>query len=114
MNVIIAGGRDIEVTEVAIQNVVDFLKEVGATTVMSGGAPGGDKIGEEAAKRLGLPIGTYKAQWKLFGKSAGPIRNEEMAKVGHILGYLPGGTGTTDMVNRMLKKGKEVHKLYHK
>jgi len=50
------------------------------TEIVSGGARGVDRLGERYARQRGLPCTVFPAQWGKYGKSAGPIRNAEMAK----------------------------------
>ena len=78
MKVIIAGGRDID----DFNLVKEAVKESGfeITEVVSGKAPGADKLGERWAEESGIPVKEFPADWELHGKSAGPIRNVQMAK----------------------------------
>lgn len=48
--------------------------------VVSGGARGADKMGEEWAKRNNIKTLIFIAEWDKFGKSAGFIRNEDIIK----------------------------------
>lgn len=47
--------------------------------VFDGGAMGADHYGRKWAEKCGYKVHEYPADWKQFGKSAGYIRNEEMA-----------------------------------
>lgn len=77
MKVIIAGSRTIrdyrEVTKAIEQSGFEI------TEVVSGGAMGVDLLGERWARRNGIPVKCFVADWYEYGKSAGPIRNTEMA-----------------------------------
>ena len=54
--------------------------------ICSGGCPkGGDRFAEIIAKKFDIPILLYKADWKKFGKSAGFIRNSDIAQSSEIL-----------------------------
>jgi len=79
MRVIIAGSRNF--------NNFNFLKRVikksgfQITKIISGGARGVDRLGEKYSKEiLKKDPEIFKANWKLFGKRAGMLRNEKMAK----------------------------------
>ena len=48
------------------------------TMIISGGCKGADKIAENIAKELNIPIEIYNAEWDKYGNSAGPIRNKKM------------------------------------
>lgn len=78
MRTIIAGGRTI--TDYSL--VLKAIKEssLNITTVISGGASGVDLLGERYAKEKHLALEVYKAEWKKYGASAGPIRNRKMAE----------------------------------
>ena len=51
-----------------------------ATGIVSGGARGVDKLGEQIADEQHIPVTKFLADWDNYGKGAGFIRNEEMAK----------------------------------
>src|SRR6187401_1706565 len=78
MKTIIAGSRDIKLYSIVEKAIQQSGFEI--TTVISGKANGVDKLGEEYAKKNNLPIMKFPANWDLYGKSAGYIRNDEMAK----------------------------------
>lgn len=48
--------------------------------IVSGGARGADSLAERYAKEKGYELHVIKAEWDLYGKSAGYRRNEEMHK----------------------------------
>lgn len=79
--VIIAGGRLFDdytylkdSMDYLLQNVKDEI------TVVCGKARGADTLGERYAEERGYAIHYFSADWDRYGKSAGYIRNEEMAK----------------------------------
>ncbi len=49
------------------------------TEVVSGAAPGADRLGEVWAKAHEVPIIRMPAEWDLHGRAAGPRRNQRMA-----------------------------------
>jgi len=54
--------------------------------IVSGGCKtGGDKFAENLAKKYNLKITLYLADWKKYGKAAGFIRNDDIAKNSDIL-----------------------------
>lgn len=77
MKTIIAGSRDL------FNEAIDLLNKeahgFGITEVVSGGATGSDKAGEVWANNNNVNVKLFPADWFKFGKSAGPIRNKEMA-----------------------------------
>jgi hypothetical protein len=48
--------------------------------IISGGASGADTLGERYAIERHLTLERYPADWQLYGRSAGIIRNHQMAK----------------------------------
>lgn len=76
MKTIIAGSRTI-LDRRKVFEILDSYDWV--TEVISGCAKGVDTIGEEWAKKKGLPIARFPADWLKHGKKAGYLRNLEMA-----------------------------------
>lgn len=110
MKVIVAGGRDLVETKELFDFVTEKLISMGATQEVCGGAKGGDQIGAKAARLLGIQVVTFPANWHLYGKSAGMIRNQRMADYADALIALPGGKGTDGMIKLAQKKGMEIVK----
>lgn len=83
-------------------------------TIISGGAKGADYIGEMFAKEFGTGLSIYNADWDTYGKKAGHIRNEEMAKVGDgLLLFWDGESkGSQDMMFKALAKNIPVFVVY--
>ena len=79
--VIITGGRDfnnypglVKVMDKLLSNINDEI------IVVCGKARGADSLGEKYAKERGYTIRYFPADWDMNGRSAGYIRNEEMAQ----------------------------------
>lgn len=81
MKLIIAGSRDFNDYELLSKEVYKILprKRDSSIEIVSGGATGADALGEKYAKEHMLKIKKFPANWNLYGKSAGPIRNKEMS-----------------------------------
>jgi len=82
------------------------------TEVISGGARGIDQAGEEWAYWSGeRPVKKFPADWDKHGKSAGYIRNKEMAEYAdELLAIWDGHSkGTLNMITEMQKLDKPVH-----
>jgi hypothetical protein len=82
--------------------------------IVHGAARGADRIADEEAGKLGFLTEPHAADWDLYGKKAGPIRNEEMAALGADLciAFWDGkvtNSGTMDMVDRAKKHGIPYH-----
>ncbi len=108
MKTIIAGSRD----GVVYNDIVEAVKESGfdISVVISGAARGADRFGERYAKENNIEIEQYPADWNQYGKSAGYIRNSQMANVADALIAIWDGTskGTKNMINTAEKKGLKV------
>lgn len=79
MRTIIAGSRS-----ATYQNVTDALSAChfsdDMTEVVSGCAQGADTHGETVARLMGISVARFPADWKQYGKSAGVMRNAQMAQ----------------------------------
>jgi hypothetical protein len=80
------------------------------TDLIHGAAKGADALACRWALRNGLTINSFSANWKLHGKAAGPIRNQQMIDMGKpdLVIAFPGGDGTADMVRRSIVANIEV------
>lgn len=102
MKLIIAGSRHI--------HSYSLLEEaVGSsgfkpTEIFSGCAGGVDQLGEQYATEHAIVLRRFYADWSIFGKSAGPIRNREMAENADALIALWDGAsrGTSDMIKKAI------------
>ena len=82
--VVIAGCRDYNNYDEA-KSYIDFclsnIRKENNIVIVSGCASGADALGERYAKENGFKVEKYPADWKTYGKSAGPMRNKQMAEV---------------------------------
>jgi len=73
---------------------------------------GADKFGGRAAGELGIPVQPVPADWALYGKAAGSLRNQRMLdeyRPNLCLAFPdPESRGTWDMVRRARKAGVET------
>lgn len=109
-SVIVAGGRDFTPKQAHYDWIVKILISLHASEIVSGGCSGADRFGEAAAKHYSLSIKRFPAEWDKYGKAAGPMRNEEMAKYADACILFPGGRGTADMERRARAHGLTVVK----
>lgn len=109
MRTIIAGSRGITDPEL-LQDVITKIDWV-PTTVISGGARGVDFIGESWAIAEGIPLKIYRADWNMHGKSAGYIRNVQMAEEADALIAIWDGEsrGTKHMIDVATSKGLKIY-----
>ena len=83
MKTIIAGSRSLNKIEHVIEAV--RLSNFNITEVISGEAVGIDSQGKNWAFIHDIPVKSFPAEWDVYGKRAGYIRNDEMAKYGEAL-----------------------------
>ena len=109
MRVVIFGSRGI--TDMAILEQAIKQASFHITTIISGGAKGADALGEAYANAHNIPLEIYKPDWKKYGRKAGPLRNEQMAKLADAgIGLWDGQSrGTRHMHSYMQKIGKPVY-----
>lgn len=108
MKLIIAGGRKYQLTGRDFYCLDLHFKKV-VSEVISGGASGADSDGEYWAKRSIIPFKIFKADWKKYGKSAGPRRNVLMAQYADAVVLFPGGSGTESMYQEAKKYGIKIY-----
>jgi len=58
------------------------IKEYSPEVVIEGEARGADSLARLAAESLNIPVIKFPAQWDLYGRAAGPIRNKQMLEEG--------------------------------
>lgn len=112
--VIVCGSRSSE-NAAFVASVLDRVHNASPIGVLvTGGATGVDAHaaawGEARYKSEARPqLEVHPADWDTHGKSAGPIRNQEMAALGADLCVaFAGGPGTADMRARATKRGIAV------
>ena len=101
MRCIIAGSRDATKWQVRFAIVAcDWSLDI--TEVVSGGARGADRYGEEWARACDIPVRKFPALWGKYGKSAGQRRNTQMAQNADALIAIWDGVspGTEDMIQQ--------------
>jgi len=109
MRTIIAGGRT--VTDPKL--LQEALSQCGwtPTLVLCGLAKGADTLGEEYALDNDIPVEYYPANWNKFGRTAGFIRNIQMADNAVALIALWDGVskGTAHMITAARKRKLKVY-----
>lgn len=78
--VIIAGTRSIIDYLVVIKAIEESRFQI--DEVVCGEAQGPDSLGKRWAIENNIPVQSFPAEWKIYGKSAGYIRNAQMGKYG--------------------------------
>jgi hypothetical protein len=109
MKVIIAGSRNVDDYKL----VAETIRRSGytITEIVSGCAVGVDRLGEQWARANDIPIKEMPANWNMFGKIAGSIRNRDMAIYADAAIIIWDGEskGTRNMIENMVRKKKPYH-----
>ena len=94
MRIVVTGGRDFADREMVV-SAMSALGVGDGDVIVDGCASGADTLCAEVASKLGAEIEPHPADWKKYGKAAGPLRNHEMIDSGcDFLLAFPGGRGT--------------------
>lgn len=98
MKTIIAGSRNITDTSLVLQACIDSGFQI--TEIISGKANGVDACGEGIAHEFNIPVKEFPADWPQYGRAAGAIRNEQMARYAEALIAVWDGrsSGTKNMI----------------
>lgn len=85
--------------------IIDWNEEI-----VSGGAPGADTLAVRYATEADIPFKVFPADWKKYGRSAGPRRNRQMAEYADaaIVFWDGKSRGTQNMIQQMRELGKAV------
>jgi len=110
---IVAGGRNFSdrvVMHMAIYRIINTSLAGKDVTFVTGMARGADMLGRAIALDNGFPVVEMPADWDKHGRSAGYVRNAEMADVADgLLAFWDGSSrGTKGMIDVARKKGLEV------
>lgn len=106
MKTIIAGGRDFQESWLVNQTIASLPWSI--SEVVCGEAKGADFEGKRWALKNNIPVKSFPANWKRFGRRAGHIRNAEMAGYAEAAiifwnGFSEGTANMLDLANRHLK-----------
>ena len=113
IRVVIAGCRNYTNYDEA-RSYIDFclseIRKENKIVIVSGGASGADAMGERYAEENGFEVERYPADWKRYGRSAGPARNKKMAEISDyvICFWDEKSKGTKSMIEYAKKYGKPV------
>ncbi len=113
MKLIIAGTRDLDLEADRLTWFMAGFEFGDVTEIVSGASGLIDQLGEHVAAENSIPVKQFPAQWDVYGKSAGPRRNREMAQYGDALLLVWNGVsrGSQNMRDEMLALGKPVYEV---
>lgn len=109
MRVLVCGSRHYRDQE-RINRELSVIGNI--SEIVHGGARGADTCAETFARDRGLPYSRFDANWELYGRAAGPIRNRRMLEEGKpdlVVAFLaPHSRGTKNMIEQAEKAGVPV------
>lgn len=103
---IITGGR----TYSNRSHLFKILKALRVNKIINGGCSGADELSTDFAIEHKLEFEIEKADWKKYGRSAGPKRNKKML-IEHpdaVVVAFKGGDGTENCINQALRMERLV------
>lgn len=111
-SVVVFGGRDLWLSVFALDHWLGvFGLTPGSFKLIEGEAAGVDVSARRWAEHHGMVPLKFLAQWRLYGKGAGPIRNGLMADAADYgIGFITDGSrGTANMRDQLRSRGKIAH-----
>lgn len=80
MRILVTGSRDWDNRNYIEMVLLSYAHD--PVTIVEGGARGADSIAATFAESQGWTVETWIAQWEVYGRSAGFIRNSSMVESG--------------------------------
>ena len=110
MKILITGDRNFSsLGKKIIENLFQQLKEKDVMIIHGHCPSGADHYADTCANNLKIPVKRYPANWKKYGKAAGPIRNRQMIEIEKpnvVFAFhdkIEASKGTKDTVNCSIK-----------
>ena len=115
--VIISGSRtfnDYAIVRDACDNILQDKADSHNILIVSGTAKGTDRLGEQYAFERGYEILRFPADWQKYGRSAGIIRNKEMAFAADaLIAFWDGkSAGTASMIRFAKEKNMSIRIIH--
>lgn len=113
MTILVCGSRNWVDSDRIEKVLSSIIRDYGPSnvTVAHGAARGADSIAAEIAEKFGCLVRAFPAEWHLYNRAAGPIRNRQMLHYAHpdmVIAFhedLENSKGTLDMVTRAQRAG---------
>lgn len=110
LKIVVAGSRnfnDYELLKETLDNLLGNISPTETVEIVSGTARGADRFGERYARERNYALKRFPANWDKYGKSAGYIRNEEMARYSNygVIFWDESSRGTKHMIDLLHKYG---------
>lgn len=113
MRIVVTGGRDFADSAAVAKALAAVHRKHNIDLLIHGAARGADTLAANWARRAGIQVASFAADWRTHGKAAGIMRNQSMLGIGKpdACVAFAGGRGTADMVARCTKAGLPVWKV---
>ncbi len=102
--ILVCGGRDFTDRSLIYRLLDQVIAAMNwhKVEIISGAARGADSLAIDWAVLREHKYTAFPADWKQYGRQAGPIRNQKMLDIGKpdLVIAFPGGRGTADMIER--------------
>jgi len=94
------------------EDILVLHGNAGGHDPLTGATMGADKIADREARGLGYEVHSFPADWKRYGKAAGPIRNRLMLDEDpDLVLAFGGGRGTLDTITEAERRGIPVRRF---
>lgn len=124
IRIIVAGSRDFDDYKLLEENLDNYINDLvlepeDRIKIISGTARGADILGERYASTRKYFVHRFPADWNRYGRRAGYLRNEKMAKYaaienGVLFAFWNGESkGTKYMIDLAKRYGLEVHVILY-
>ena len=112
MRVLVCGGRDFDNIAFIWTQMNRIHTETPITAMITGGQRGVDTIANEWGKTKPIERFVSRAEWKKYGRPAGPKRNARMLEWRpDLVVAFPGGPGTANMIEQAKRACVPVKKI---
>lgn len=119
MKLLVCGSREFTDFELLTRKLDEYLSsaDLSKLEIVSGAARGADTLAEQYAHLRGIKFTSFPADWNRYGRSAGFIRNDEMAEyckgpMNACVAFWDGdSSGTQHMMKTALRKRMSVLKV---
>lgn len=110
MRLLVCGGRDYFDRGAVFAALDRVHAKRDVKFVIQGAASGADNLAVQWACEREVKVKSFRANWRVHGKRAGPVRNQQMLDEGKPDGVVafPGGRGTANMVALARQAGVKV------
>jgi len=122
VKLLICGSRDFNDFDFMSRRLDEYLSsaDLSKIEIVSGGAMGTDTLAERYARENNIQFTKFPAEWDRYGRSAGFIRNDEMAKYcsgpkNTCVAFWDGSSsGTKGMMKSALRQRMSIVKVLYK